>query len=528
MTAMTATTATTVLPLSSYRNETPYPFCPGCGHGTILDRLNEALVRLQLDPAKVVLVTDIGCAGLSDQYFATNAFHGLHGRSLTYATGIKLARPELEVIVLMGDGGAGIGGAHLLNAARRNVGLTLLVFNNLNFGMTGGQHSVTTPAGAVTSTTPAGNLERPLDLCATVGANGAAWAGRATSFDADLAERIAEAIATPGFALLDVWELCTAYYVPENKMSKKALHELLARLHFATGVLYRNPVTEYTAALRAAQAGAAAGKRLGPRPIAPRFSSRLGRRFHLVVAGSAGGKVRSAARLLAQAAILSGLYAAQRDDYPITVKTGHSLSELILSPTPIDYTAVEHADALLVLTEDGRRKAGPYLRSLAPGAAVFALAGLGGLPGRPADVVLDPARIKGPFARADLALAAATAAVAALDLFPLAALEEAARSFGASHAQANLAAIAAGAELAAGIQEAPMMTLANESASEAAPEEAQPTRLYEVLVSQEEELAVWPVDQEIPYSPGGWLATGRRGTERECLEFIAEHGSPTR
>jgi pyruvate/2-oxoacid:ferredoxin oxidoreductase beta subunit/Pyruvate/2-oxoacid:ferredoxin oxidoreductase gamma subunit len=443
-----ATTPTTVLPLSTYRNETPYPFCPGCGHGPILDRLNEALVLLKLDPARVVLVTDIGCSGLSDQYFATSAFHGLHGRSLTYATGIKLARPDLEVIVIMGDGGAGIGGAHLLNAARRNVGLTLLVFNNLNFGMTGGQHSVTTPIGAVTSTTPGGNLERPLDLCATVGVNGAAWAGRATSFDADLAERIAEAIATPGFALLDIWELCTAYYVARNKVSKKALQELLASLHFDTGVLYRNPVTEYTAAYREAHAAGRGTPRLGPQPIEPRFESRLTRRFHLVIAGSAGGKVRSAARLLAQGAILSGLYAAQRDDYPITVKTGHSIAELIFSPTPIDYTGTEHADALLVLSEDGRRKSGPYLKSLAPGATVFALPGLGDLPGRAADFILDPAHANRSFARADLALATATAAVDALNLFPIAALEEAARAFGGSHTQDNLSAIAAGAELA--------------------------------------------------------------------------------
>jgi 2-oxoglutarate ferredoxin oxidoreductase subunit beta len=446
------TVAPVVRPLSTYRNETPYPFCPGCGHSAILDRLNEALVRLQLDPAQVVLVTDIGCAGLSDQYFTASAFHGLHGRSLTYAAGIKLARPELEVIVLMGDGGAGIGGAHLLNAARRNVGLTLLVFNNLNFGMTGGQHSVTTPAGAVTSTTPAGNLERPLDLCATVAANGAAWAGRATSFDADLAERIAEAIATPGFALLDIWELCTAYYVPRNKLSKKALHELLASLRFETGVLHRQPAAEYAAAYRAAHAAERGARRLGARPIAPRLASRLDRRFHLVVAGSAGAKVRSAARLLAQGAILSGLYAAQRDDYPITVKTGHSLSELIFSPAPIDYTGVEHADALLVLSEDGSRKSGRYLRSLAPGATVFALPGLGELPGRTADFVLDPAHASRPVARADLSLAAAAAVVAALDLFPLAALEEAARAFAADHAPASLAAIAAGAELAAGIK----------------------------------------------------------------------------
>jgi pyruvate/2-oxoacid:ferredoxin oxidoreductase beta subunit/Pyruvate/2-oxoacid:ferredoxin oxidoreductase gamma subunit len=442
---------TAVLPLSTYRNETPYPFCPGCGHGPILDRLNEALVLLKLDPAKVVLVTDIGCSGLSDQYFSTSAFHGLHGRSLTYATGIKLARPDLEVIVIMGDGGTGIGGAHLLNAARRNVGLTLLVFNNLNFGMTGGQHSVTTPAGAVTSTTPGGNLERPLDLCATVGVNGAAWAGRATSFDSDLAERIAEAIATPGFALLDIWELCTAYYVARNKVSKKALQELLASHRFETGVLYRNPVKEYTDAYREAHAAERGAPRLGPQPIEPRFTSSLAKRFHFVIAGSAGGKVRSAARLLAQGAILSGLYAAQRDDYPITVKTGHSVSELILSPTPIDFTGTEQADALLVLTEDGRQKSSPYLRNLAPGGTVFALPGLGDLPGRAADFVRDLTKTSQSFARADLALAAATTAVDALRLFPIVALEEAARTFGGSHAQDNLSAIAAGAKLAANL-----------------------------------------------------------------------------
>ena len=112
---MTATA--TVTPLATYRNETPYPFCPGCGHGSILDALNQALVDLAIDPRKVVLVSDIGCSGLSDQYFTTNAFHGLHGRSLTYASGIKLARPELTVVVILGDGGTGIGGRNDRRAA---------------------------------------------------------------------------------------------------------------------------------------------------------------------------------------------------------------------------------------------------------------------------------------------------------------------------------------------------------------------------------------------------------------------------
>ena len=121
--------AITITPIATFRTDDPYPFCPGCGHGPILDRLNEAMVKLDLDPAKVVIVSDIGCSGLSDQYFVTSAFHGLHGRSTTYATGIKLASPDLDVVVIMGDGGTGIGGTHLISAARRNIGITVIVMN---------------------------------------------------------------------------------------------------------------------------------------------------------------------------------------------------------------------------------------------------------------------------------------------------------------------------------------------------------------------------------------------------------------
>src|SRR5512136_670324 len=142
--------------MDTFRSAVPYPFCPGCGHGLILDQLNAALVKLQLDPRRTVIVSDIGCVGLADPCFITNTFHGLHGRSVAYASGIKLANPELAVIVLIGDGGCGIGGTHLVNAARRNIGVTTLVFNNLNFGMTGGEHSVTTPQGSLTATTRLG------------------------------------------------------------------------------------------------------------------------------------------------------------------------------------------------------------------------------------------------------------------------------------------------------------------------------------------------------------------------------------
>jgi 2-oxoglutarate ferredoxin oxidoreductase subunit beta len=205
----------------------PYSFCPGCGHGTIVDQLNAALVDLQVERRKVVIVTDIGCAGLSDRFFEVNALHGLHGRSLTYATGIKLANPELKVIVLIGDGGCGIGGNHLINAARRNIGVSALVFNNLNYGMTGGEHSATTPPGAITATTRYGNLERPMDICATAAVNGASFVARTTSFDKNLSNLILQAIKNEGFSLIDVWELCAAYFAPTNRFNKRVLEETM-------------------------------------------------------------------------------------------------------------------------------------------------------------------------------------------------------------------------------------------------------------------------------------------------------------
>jgi len=434
---------TTVTTLSTYRNETPYPFCPGCGHHSILDHLSAALMSLKVDPEKVVLVSDIGCSGLSDQYFVTSAFHGLHGRSITYATGIKLARPDLKVIVIMGDGGTGIGGAHLLNAARRNIGLTVLVFNNFNFGMTGGQHSTTTPTGAFTSTTPGGNLERPLDICATVAANGAGYVWRGTNFDKDLAERIAEAVRAECFALLDIWELCTAYYVPKNKASKKTLTTILDDLGFKAGLLHRADYPEYAAAYRADASTQRGKPGLAPRPIAPRFASQLDRPFRLVVAGSAGGKVRSAARLVGEAALLSGLWAAQRDDYPITVMTGHSIAEIVLSPREIDYTAITRPDAMILLSRDGVAKVGQQLAAMQPEDQVFALPEVAGVQTGAKVHIIDPAESSMRLSKGSVALYCIAKALKQLRIFPVEALAAAASREPSVHAEENSGVIGA-------------------------------------------------------------------------------------
>lgn len=439
----------TVTPLATYRNERQYPFCPGCGHGPILDRLNAALVTLGRDPRQIVIVSDIGCSGLSDQYFSTNAFHGLHGRSITYASGIKLARPELDVIVVMGDGGTGIGGAHLLSAARRNIGITVLVFNNFNFGMTGGQHSTTTPTGMLTSTTPFGNLERPLDVCATVAVNGAAFVYRGTSFDQDLAERIAEGVRHEGFSLFDIWELCTAYYVPKNHLSKKSLYSTLDDLGFATGVLRNEAVAELAHAYRTVYADQIGEPVLAPDPIDPAFTSRLERPFRVVVAGAAGGRVGSAVRLVAGGAIRSGLWAAQRTDYPVTVKTGHSVAELILSPDPIEYAGIDLPDVLVILSPEGRNKSAGYLSRMDEHGAVFVLPDFADVDTRARVEVIDPARAPDRLPKTCVALALVAAVVERFDLYPLDAMVAGLRDDG-SDATADRRAIAAGRALATG------------------------------------------------------------------------------
>lgn len=432
--------------LTTYLNEDllPLPFCPGCGHSAIVKHLDAALVKLQLDPRQVVLVTDIGCQGLTDRYFDTNAFHGLHGRSVTYATGIKLVNPDLKVIVLIGDGGTGIGGHHLLNAARRNLGITVLVFNNLNFGMTGGEHSVTTPPGARTATTRYGHLERPLDLCATVGVNGAGFAARATSFDKNLPDLIAAAIQHEGFALIDIWELCTAYFVEENRFNRTLLERAMDELGFSTGILYQHNGPEYSQATRAALSDQRGKPTLPPQPLEPHYTSAVETAMHCAIAGAAGAKVGSAAGIFCQGAILAGLWATQRSDYPVTVKTGHSVADVVLSRDDAFHVGTTPPDLMIVLFAEGLHKERGRIARLKPEAALFIDAAL--LPVQTAARVV-PLDFSGTRQKKEAwAMMAVAAMLQHTGLYPLDALREAAALRPAFAAQ-NLAAIAEGVAL---------------------------------------------------------------------------------
>ena len=215
---------------SLLNRDRPPVFCPGCAHERIVQILGQSFRKIGLSGEQIAIVTDIGCSGLFDTFFNTHAFHGLHGRALTYATGLKMARPHLHVVVTMGDGGLGIGGAHLLSTCRRNIDITLLVLNNFNYGMTGGQCSSTTPADAQVSSGFLNRLEKPIDTCQVAAAAGAAFAARASTYDKDLIKKIENAIRFEGFSMVDIWGICPGRYTRHNKLTPKTIDEQLKQV----------------------------------------------------------------------------------------------------------------------------------------------------------------------------------------------------------------------------------------------------------------------------------------------------------
>ncbi len=333
------------------------PYCKGCGHGQVLRALGEALGRLQLPPQEVVIVTDIGCVGLADMQFSTpHTVHTTHGRSPAFAAGIALAdatlgEGRLKLIVLIGDGGAMIGLNHLVNSALVNPDMTVLVHNNFLFRITGGQNSAFSPTGFITATTPAGNATPPLDLARVLMASRAPFVARKLATDHDLAETIARAIAHPGFAVVEVLELCTAYATRWNQLTGAQLKNIADAAGYELGVLCEQPRPTFAATYNRQVSDTAA------LPIAAgEFTSPLDRPLGLVLAGSAGERVQTASSLLASACMCAGLHATQKNDNPVTQGTGFSVSELILSPEEILFTGIEKPDALLVASDEGARE----------------------------------------------------------------------------------------------------------------------------------------------------------------------------
>ncbi|MBU1877826.1 MAG: hypothetical protein KJ734_02640 [Chloroflexi bacterium] len=321
-------------------------YCKGCGHHLVARNTVRALEALELAPQDVVLVTDIGCHGIADRNFATHTVHGLHGRSVALATGIALGLESgKKVVVFVGDGGATIGLQHILEAARHNFDLTVVVHNNMLYGMTGGQPSGLTPCGFCTTITPCGCALGHHDLCRLARDAGAAHVSRVVGLG-DYAEPIRDALTVDGFALVEVLELCPSYGAKLNPGLR--LRELVERTGYELGTWsHGRPAF-----------------RLQPRPttslldltsVPGQWDSPLpaNGKLALVISGSAGEGAQSAAELFALAGMAAGLTVTRKGSYPVTVGVGFSTAEIMLSRGPIDYHDVAEPDMVLITSEDG-------------------------------------------------------------------------------------------------------------------------------------------------------------------------------
>lgn len=201
---------------STYLRREMFPtiFCDGCGIGNVLNYTLLAIDEVGLDLDRTVFVSGIGCSSRLSGYVNADGLHTTHGRALAFATGIKAARPDLNVIVFTGDGdGAGIGGNHLLHTIRRNSDMTVILVNNFIYGMTGGQSAPTTPDGGFTTTTPYGNIEHPLDVCELAKTLGAPYVARwPVTSPAQPIKSIAQGLRKRGFALIEMLTPCPTAY----------------------------------------------------------------------------------------------------------------------------------------------------------------------------------------------------------------------------------------------------------------------------------------------------------------------------
>lgn len=198
----------------------PHLWCPGCGIGIAVNCFARALERVGIPLEKVVVVSGIGCSGRVAGYLKLDSFHTTHGRAIPFATGLKLVRPDLKVVVFSGDGDLiAIGGNHFIHAARRNIDITVICINNFNYGMTGGQVGPTTPLTSIATTTPYGNVESPFNLPFLADSSGAVYVARWTTFHVmQLIKSISEALTKKGFTFVEVIAGCPTLYGRRNRI----------------------------------------------------------------------------------------------------------------------------------------------------------------------------------------------------------------------------------------------------------------------------------------------------------------------
>lgn len=243
----------------------PHIWCPGCSNGIVTSSMVKAIDKLGLDQDQTAIVSGIGCSSRASGYLDFNTVHSAHGRAIPFATGIKLSKPEMNVIVVTGDGdSSAIGGNHLIHACRRNIDLTIIIYNNAIYGMTGGQYSPLTPTHSKATTAPYTTIDRVFNLTELAKGAGATFIARGTAFHAPLlADIIAQGIQHKGLSIIEAVCACPIYYGRQNKMGGApemlqwqkdhgvmlAAYEKLTpeqrKGKFPIGVLYKDEQPEY-------------------------------------------------------------------------------------------------------------------------------------------------------------------------------------------------------------------------------------------------------------------------------------------
>lgn len=331
----------------SILNSDSLPFCKGCGHDLVAKKTAQALDKLGYSPLDVVVVTDIGCHGIIDKCLNTHTVHGLHGRSAALGAGISFGveNPDQKVIVFIGDGGSTIGLQHIMEAARLNLNMTVVVHNNFLYGMTGGQTSGLTPMGFNTTTSFEGNPFSGYDICGLSHTAGAAYTSRFLGIG-DITDKLAEAYKVKGFSLVEVVEICPSYGIKLNPGKKikdivEASGKEIGEWHNERNVFE-------------AIQGKKVSDLLEKVPeISKEFESKLDKPMSIILSGSAGEGVQLAATIFAEASIRSGLSVTQKGSYPVTVGVGFSTAEINISPEEIFFHGIDVPDVVVVTSTDG-------------------------------------------------------------------------------------------------------------------------------------------------------------------------------
>ena len=328
-------------------NTDSLPFCKGCGHDLVAKNTAKALEKMGYSPLDVIVVTDIGCHGIIDKCLNTHTVHGLHGRSAALGAGISFGveNPNKKVIVFVGDGGATIGLQHIMEAARLNLNMTVVVHNNFLYGMTGGQTSGLTPVGFNTTTSFEGNPFGGYDICALSHTAGAAYSARIMGIG-DYTDQLTEAYSVKGFSLVEVMEICPSYGVKLNP--KRKLKEIVEEAGKDIGI-WKNERPVFVA-----QQGKKTNDLLSKvSDIEVSFDNKLDKLTSIILSGSAGEGVQLAATLLSETSIRSGLSVTQKGSYPVTVGVGFSTAEINISPEEIRFHGIDVPDIVVITSADG-------------------------------------------------------------------------------------------------------------------------------------------------------------------------------